>query len=584
MSEETQDSDPSGSEPETTSVREELEAAELPVWQQTLQQWRTKLTELSPMWRLGLLSGAGILVAAAWLFGSAASSEMETLYSGLSADDQSRIQERLGRSGVPFETVEDGILVPANQVHETRLTLAGEGLPAGGGAGFELFDEQRFGESEFSEQVQYHRALEGELARTIGHLAGVERARVHLVLPQRSLFVNRDGSASASIVLHLRGGWRVRAEQAAGIVHLVASSVRGLEVEDVTLVDGEGRDLSGDQGEDAPGDALAWQRRIEREEQRSLQVLLDETLGPGVARVRVSAEVNFRREEQTEERYHPDEVAARSFQIDEERNPDAAQDAQGIPGAASNLPGGAPAEGGTTEAGVVRRSETRNFEISKTVRHAIEPVGQVARKSIAVVVDGVWEGDEFTARDEEELARIESFISSAAGINAERGDQITVTCVPFSRDADEDAAVDPFAEYRPYLPYAIAGAVGLVLLIIFFIIWRRRRKRKKETKKLAAELAAKVASGEMTEGEAKAAALLEAGENGDEDEVEKLAQGSIRDLLLGDPAGLDPELATEAQALASELALEDPARAARILRGWLIADLDDNENKEEEAA
>ncbi len=547
---------------------------------------RERLNATSPTVRLVALSAVGLLVAALGLFASSGSVGFDTLYSGLTPDDTSRIVERLGRMGVPFEMEAGTIRVPSEQVHDTRLTLAGEGLPSGGGSGFELFDEQRFGESEFTEQIQYHRALEGELSRTIGHLDGVERARVHLVLPERSLFVERDGRASASVVLHLSPGWRVREAQAGGIVHLVASSVRGLNPDNVTLVDGEGRPIT-DEEEDPIGDSLAFRQRIESDKELSLQALLDETVGPGIARVEVSAEVNFRREEHTEERYHPEEVAPRSFQIEEERDPAGDNNAEGVPGAASNLPGGAANEGGTNDQGLRRRSETRNFEVSKTVRHAVEPVGRVVRQSIAVVVDGTWEGDTFTPRPEEELERIAEIARTAAGIDAERGDTLTVTCVPFSRDLDQEP-VDPLAPirpYEPYFPYA-AGALGFLLLPILLLLL----KKKLAARKKAAEEAAKAAlEAENADKNGGSAHKLLSGSDGEQLlDTKEITPGAVRDVLLGQGDTKAAELASEVQNLAAELAAEDTLRASRIIRGWILSDMPedtgDEEGAEEEAA
>ena len=534
-----------------------------------LQRWKERALSASPMAKVIGLTLAGIVVAGVMLFGAGGNTGYETLYSSLNADDSSRIIERLGRMGIPFEAEEGAILVPGNQVHDARMTLASEGLPSGGGQGFELFDEQRFGESEFTEQIQYHRALEGELSRTIGHLAGVERARVHLVLPERSLFVERDGNASASIVLHLAPGWRVSEAQSAGIIHLVASSVRGLSPETVTLVDGEGRPV-GEGGEDEFSDSIAYRQRLERDRERSLQSLLDSTLGSGIARVEVSAEVSFRREERTEERYLPEESAARSFQIEEERDPaGSTQAAEGIPGAASNLPGGAPNDSGANPAaGILRRSETRNFEVSKTVRHAVEPVGQLVRQSIAVVVDGTWEGETFTPRSEEEIARITEIAESAAGINAERGDSLTVTCVPFSRT--ETGPTDPLAAIRPYEPYFpylgwLLGLLCIPIALLFGRRWARDRKKAKEEE-------AKI---EEAKSDPDSLQLLD---------PKEITPGGVREMLLGTGDESEALLASEVQSIAAELAAEDPLRAARIIRSWLNADAAAGENEDKTGA
>lgn len=537
-------------------------------WRAQLQQWKERALSASPMTKVIGLTLAGIAVAGVMLFGAGGNATYETLYSSLSPDDSSRIIERLGRMGIPFESEENTILVPGDQVHDARMTLASEGLPSGGGQGFELFDEQRFGESEFTEQIQYHRALEGELSRTIGHLAGVERARVHLVLPERSLFVERDGNASASIVLHLAPGWRVSEAQSAGIIHLVASSVRGLDPDSVTLVDGEGRPV-GDSGEDEFSDSIAYRQRVERDRERSLQSLLDATLGSGVARVEVSAEVSFRREERTEERYLPEETAARSFQIEEEHDPAGGEGAaEGIPGAASNLPGGAPNEAGAATPGLRRRSETRNFEVSKTVRHAVEPVGQMVRQSIAVVVDGTWEGETFTPRTDEEIARITEIAESAAGIDAERGDSLTVTCVPFSRT--ETGPTDPLAAIRPYEPYFpylgwLLGLLCIPVALLFLRKWFRAMKKAKEEEAKAA----------AAESDPDSLQLLD---------PKEITPSGVREMLLGNGDESEALLASEVQNIAAELAAEDPLRAARIIRSWINADASSETEEEKEGA
>lgn len=540
---------------------------------------RDRFMALPMQTRVMALAGVGVLVGAAIFFAARGSQQpMEVLFADLSPDDHARIIDRLSRMSVPF-TTENGstVYVPGDRVHETRLTLAAEGLPGSSGVGFEVFDEPRYGESEFGEQVQYHRALEGELSRTISHLAGVERARVHLVLPQRSLFVRRESQASASVVLHVRPGWRVRDEQAAGIVHLVSSSVRGLTAANVTLVDGEGRNLMPHDDETGMStDALEFRERVENQRERAVQELLDETFGPGVTRVTVAADVSFRREERTEERYLPEESATRSFQITQEADPGANGPAAGVPGAATNLPGGAPPDatnaGAAEGAGPRRRSETRNFEISKTVSHRIEPVGQVQRLQLAVLVDGTWEGDEFTARPQEELDRIQNIVAVAAGINDERGDRVTVDCVPFHQPEIPEA-VDPWAFARPFLPYwpLAASVLALLFLIVGSLLWRRGAKRRREeAERLAAEEAERRENDSSADGhELTVREMMEKSES---------AQDIRRQLSEG---GEDETEAAEIQMLAAELAAEDPDRAARILVSWLEADaaLDDMEQE-----
>ncbi len=563
-----------------------------------MSAWTDRISGAQERWnaaslrtRLMVLGGVSALVGVAvWAVAQNRGSDMAVLFSELSQNDSARVQEQLAGMQVPFEPTDGGstILVPEDRVHESRMSLAASGLPSQSGVGFEVFDEQRFGESEFSEQVKYHRALEGELSRTIAHLSGVERARVHLVLPSRSLFADREVNASASVALHMRPGFRLNDDQVRGIGHLVASSVRGLEPGDVTIVDGQGRSVGGEQSDGkAATDSLSYRREIEKAKQRSVQQLLDDTLGAGVAAVRVAADVSFTREERTEERYLPDEVAPRSFQISEERDTNARNATEGVPGAASNLPGGEQPDQTSSTEGLVRRNETRNFEVSKTVKHQVEPVGRVERLTIAVVVDGLWKGEgesrTFKPRPDDELKRIEEIVASAAGINEERGDRVTVKCVPFAATADPAGAFDPndpLAAYRPYFPLA-AGGFALLLLLVGGLLFLRAKKKKKKQEEAAKleELKASAAPlglpGDVSAAAQQRLASVELGALGSGESADELRNR----LSEGDALAQGAE---EIQMLAAELAAEDPSRAARVVRGWLIEGNIDAEHSEQE--
>jgi flagellar M-ring protein FliF len=453
-----------------------------------MADWAARIAPLRERWdrlslaiRVGI--AAGLLVAIGGIvFAATANREPQkgVLFSNLNDDDAARIVDKLRGANIPYAFGEGNttLLVPETQVHETRLMLASEGLPSGGGVGFEVFDQQRFGESEFSEQVKYHRALEGELARTISHLAGVKRARVHLVLPARSLFADREQDASASVVVHLVGGWKMREDQVKGIIHLVASSVRGLDPEHVTLVDGDGRPLersdSRDEGGELSNKADGYRREIERGKERAAQQMLDASLGHGKSMVRVAATVNFAREEVTEELYDPETIAQRSFQIIEERDGAASKTVTGLPGTPSNLPGGeaavvGPAGGG----GLARRSETRNYEVSKYMRRAVEPVGRLNGLQVAVVADGRYRGigdkKKFEALSKDELERIQKLVAGAVGIDEKRGDRVIVECIPFAPAAapfDDRTIVDKaLGPYTPYLLWAL-------LVVAAFLAYR----------------------------------------------------------------------------------------------------------------
>ena len=515
--------------------------------------------------RWGILAGVLVTIAvAAFSLLRDAEPAYALLYANLEEAVAGAVVERLREKQVPFKLERSGtqVWVPEASVHETRLALAAEGLPRGGGVGFEIFDEQRFGESEFAEQVKYHRALEGELSRTIGHLAGVDSARVHLVLPQRNLFAADESQATASVVVKLRPGARLADERVRGVVHLVASSVRGLAPESVTVVDGDGRPLAGgEQAEDELATrSLEVRRSYEHSKERAVQQLLDATLGPGVAVVRVAADMTFAREERTEERFEPSTIATRSFQITEERNGAAGPTAEGVPGTPSNLPGGeTPTTGTTGDDGLSRRSETRNYEVSKVTTRAIEPVGRVTRLDVAVVVDGTWTGAgaqrRYRARPAEEITRIRTIVESAIGSQADRGDRVTVENVQFA--AVPAVAGEPAADAIQVLAkqYGLYAGIGLAaLLALAVVLFVLRRRSKKNQAALAPSAGLVLATGESG---AVAEAL------GGPVSVSVDAQP-----LDGRPTPT-PASGVRAPMLASDIVREDPNLAAHIVRGWL---------------
>jgi flagellar M-ring protein FliF len=505
------------------------------------------------------------------------------LFSNLESADAAQIIEKLRASKVPYKIGQGGteISVPEETVHETRLNLAGAGMPSGGGVGFELFDQQRFGESEFSEQVKYHRALEGELARTITHLSGVESARVHLVLPTRSLFASSDNAASASVALRLKSGAKLTREQARGIVNLVASSVRGLTPAAVTVVDGSGRKLAGGDDEtETVSNSLEFQRNYERGLAHDLQQILDAAVGANKSVVRVAADVTFAREEVTEERIDPQQVATRSFQIVEEHNNNSSATSGGVPGVVSTLDGADPSLSGNGQKGLIRRSETRNYEMSKTTRKTAEPVGRVTRISVAVAVDGTWKGTgekrAFTVRSKEELATIKNLLVSAAGIKDARGDQIAVECVPFAPVEDVFSAAQ--AESKPanavealvkkHWPYALGGAGLLLALLVGGTVFALTRKKKlplgDATKQLPDGVSVELSklNGQIS---------VEASDVAAQQTLETFA-AKRESLPPPDNAQLSEDTQREAErlrALTTEIATADPYLAARVIRAWL---------------
>ena len=518
-------------------------------------------------WSLAAAVSIGVVVLAA---GLATRPSYTVLFANLSQEDAAQIVSRLGELKLEHKLQDGGrtILVVEDRVHETRLLLAGEGLPNGGGVGFEIFDEQRFGESEFAEQVKYHRALEGELARTIRHITGVDAARVHLVMPKRALFATDRGGASASVVLRLAPGLRLRGEQVRGVVHLVAASVRGLEPANVTVVDGKGAKLNS--GEDIEGgkgtdSSLAYKRRVEHLKEDAVRQLLDTMLGAGKSRVRVDAVVNFAREERTEQEFDPEQTATRSFDLTTEGAVADGRTTGGVVGSASNLPGGeAPAAGKAGKGGTNRRHEIRNFEVSKVVRHTVEPVGRVTRLDVAVIVDGQWseDGDArvFEPLEDEELRRIHGIVSSAVGAQSRRGDRVTVECVPFAASGlepePENQLLVLLRELEPFLPYVAAG-IGIGLGFLLFLALKRR---------VAPLLKLPEPRGPSGPRMVELKAAPEAGGIQLPDSAKRVPLSKQLQALTGKR---DAENIDEVRAYAAELANQNPDLAVRVVGGWL---------------
>lgn len=522
-------------------------------------------------WAVALPRPARVLIAttlvAALALGGylayrAANVPYEALYSQLDRDDAAAVVAKLRELHVPYRLRSEGatIDVPAERVHELRLELASAGLPRGGGVGFESFDRMRLGATEFEQQVLFRRALEGELARSVSTLRAVESARVHLVLPERTVFVSRSEPATASVVVRLRPGRRLGGAEVSGIVHLLASSVPGLAAEKVTLVTTEGLMLHRPRGEgeaagDDPQNRAGEARALETSLEDRVRALLERVVGPGHADVRASVELDLARVERTEDRYDPDGGALRS----EERTTERAGGAStpptvaGVPGAESNLPGGA-APGAQTTPGagnnLVRESQTRNFEVGHVIERRVSTGGAVRRVTVAVVVDGVERtaGGRTTVvpREREEIDRLEALVRGAVGYDARRGDVVTVASVPFAgRAAAAPAgAAQPRARpaarpprWRRYVPAAGAAAALLVVAGVAGVIGLRRR---------ASRRAAEAAEAAWPPG----------------------TQGLLRE------SGAEPipETFEALRDVALARAASDPASAALVLRFWLGGD------------
>lgn len=421
---------------------------------ESVKKLSAPLMALPPRRRWAVAGVAGLsLLAFVLLITVANRIDYKPLFANLNGEDAGEITKKLKEQKVPYRIAGDGraILVPADKVYDLRLSLASEGLPQGGGVGFEIFDRKNFGMTEFVQKLNYQRALQGELARTIMQIGGVEHARVHLAIPEKSLFKESDKPPTASVVLQMKGGRMLRESEVQGIVHLVASSVEGMDPEKVTVLDSRGKVMSHAAPSDATGKMtstmLETQRSYEKDLEERLQSLLDKAVGTGRSVARVNAVFDFKRVEKVEEKYDPEASAVRSEQRREEKDGTTAV-ASGTPGAQANA---AKSSAGPALAGGGSKSdETLNYEVSRSSAKIFEPAGTLAKLSVAILVDGKYEAaaaakpgqqsrPKYTPRSAEELQKIEALVRSSVGYNAERGDQVTVVNVPF-QDTGEDAA------------------------------------------------------------------------------------------------------------------------------------------------
>ncbi|EMK5829813.1 MULTISPECIES: flagellar basal-body MS-ring/collar protein FliF [Citrobacter] len=433
----------------------------------------------------------------------AKSPDYRTLFSNLSDQDGGAIVTQLTQMNIPYRFTEGSgaIEVPADKVHELRLRLAQQGLPKGGAVGFELLDQEKFGISQFSEQVNYQRALEGELARTIETLGPVKRARVHLAMPKPSLFVREQKSPSASVTVNLEPGRALDEGQISAVVHLVSSAVAGLPPGNVTLVDQGGHLLtqSNTSGRDLNDAQLKYASDVEGRIQRRIESILSPIVGNGNVHAQVTAQLDFANKEQTEEQYRPNgdasQAVLRSRQVNESEQIGSGLPG-GVPGALSNQPAPANAAPITTppanqqnaqngqnaqqtttntNAGPrsTQRNETSNYEVDRTIRHTKMNVGDIQRLSVAVVVNYKTLPDgkplPLTA---EQMKQLEDLTREAMGFSDKRGDTLNVVNSPFTA-TDDDSAELPFWKQQAFIEQLMSAGRWLLVLLVAWILWRK---------------------------------------------------------------------------------------------------------------
>lgn len=445
-----------------------------------VERWVKSFSDIPLGQRLILLvaaaaSVATIVATVLW----AQRPDYEPLFGSLSPEDAGAIVERLRDGNVPYKVTGGGttVLVPSAQVHEMRMQLAESGLPSGGGVGFEIFDETGYGTTDYVQRVNYRRALEGELARTIGAMDRVASARVHLVMPEKRLFARDQEEARASVTLKVRGTQPVDGGKVAAIVHLVASAVPGLSPQHVTVVDLAGTVLyAGREGTDDTAlvnSQAGYRFQLEERLRDRVVDILAPAVGADAVEVQVAAEVDFTRKETTQEMYDPDVAAIRSEQRTKEQS-EGRSGAAGVTGVTARL-----ADGGESTS-AKSQNETINYELNKTVNHIVSPVGQIRRLSVAVLVDGKMTAPEgggapaYAPRSEEELGKLQALVKKAVGFDAERGDTVEVVNIPFAGPAVSQALPEPglLEKARPFLAPAARYLLALMVvgIVIAFIL------------------------------------------------------------------------------------------------------------------
>ena len=474
-------------------------SATIPIASVPIPATQPKRAGFSPAGQKNILVlGGGValliaLVVAAVMWGR--TPDYKVLYTNLSDKDGGAILAQLSQMNIPYKHADGGgaILVPADQVHDARLKLASLGLPKGSTVGFELLENQRFGATQFQEQVNFQRGLEGELAKSIQSLSSVQTARVHLALPKQSAFMREQQKPSASVILNLYPGRSLDRAQVAGIVHLVSSSVPDLPTKNVTVLDQQGALLSntGDagSGNGLDPDKLSYIQQLEQGYIRRVTDLLEPIVGRNNVRAQITADIDFSVVEQTAETFKPNvgEASVRSSALNESSHASGTT-AQGVPGALSNQPPPnptAPLQGGSSAVAQPaalngatapgKRELTTNYEIDKTIRMERRPVGSVKRLSAAVVVNNnrVVDTDgksTLQPLSEADLAKITSLVREAIGFSQARGDSLNVVNVPFNIDEKIIEPELPIWKQPENISLAKESGKGLALVLVLLVL------------------------------------------------------------------------------------------------------------------
>lgn len=429
---------------------------------------------------LGALILVGMIAGTIMIVSWAKSQYFVPLYSNLASEEAGKIIDKLNEMNIKYEIGDGGgsISVPSDDVYETRMKLASAGLPSPQNIGYALFDQTNLGMTDFVQKLNYRRALEGELARTIGSLTEVSACRVHMVIPEDKLFKEDQNPPSASVVLKLNGAASLSKRQLQGVAYIVASSVEGMKPENVTIIDYDGNLLTGPQSNDPTAMMSATQfemrKNVESYLEQKAQSMLGGVIGNGRAVVRVSAELNFEQNSTQIEEYNPEMVAVRS----EQRTASKGNEQESIPG----VPPVTTSSNSNDANDVIT-----NYEVSKTIKSIIGEVGSIKRLTVAVMVDGNYEEttnpegvteQKFINRSPEEMERFASIIKNAVGYSEARADLFTIVDLPFDNSflVESRKELDNSGNFETYLYYG--KKVGFVLMILAGL-WYVKRTLKK---------------------------------------------------------------------------------------------------------
>jgi flagellar M-ring protein FliF len=424
------------------------------------------------------------------------------MYTTLAPEDAALVVQKLKESGVPYRLSANGtvISVPEERVAELRLDMASAGLPKSGRIGFEIFDKTNLGMTDFAEHVNYRRALEGELERSVMALTEVEQARVHISFPQESVFQEARQPAKASVLLRLRGSSQLPESAIPAITHLISSAVEGLAPEAVSVLDMRGnllsraKRVSNDAGSGTSEVALEYRHTVEQDLTAKLDATLEPLVGAGRFRASVSADTDLTSGEQSEEHFDPTQsVMVNSQKTEDVSSP--SHTAGGIPGTASNLPDPAPAPV-TVGGGSTRKTESVNYQTSRTVKRTVLPQGGIKRLSVSVLIDhevhfegsGAQAKRVLTPPPPERIKVIHDLAAAAVGLNTERGDQLIVESLPFESTVNLEPPgaapalpappLTPFEQLKknPKMLYGAAGGAAVLLAGLFFLVFKMIKK------------------------------------------------------------------------------------------------------------